>query len=356
MVVIHNSYVILLAFPAAHIATRAYHLAMDSTGLVPDVTDEMCEEMITMQRDKQSSWPPYQANYGQSCWEQPSSENVSCPESMSRNAAIGSARGGMFGENKVTTKGTFAGRIKPIYETTCLPVFCGKRTFGYVKGNRQPRMVEDFAKRIYYYLPSPLNLSIPSKNDYKAISLATLENQLRTIAEWLLMNFFMGLPYCMVPYIAYNNMSNAYDIISEKIKCRVYSKAGCRIFPKGTLCNTHKKDLHDDDNGCISPSVWTNLIGQNETTITFRTTQFHISFTCSTYRFALFMGYVPHYTFVEKCRSLDVPNIKKKSPCWFLHSAYTKSIYKYMALKVFGEDNVDKSCLNILKKIGMVEL
>ena len=82
VLVIHGLYTVFVMVPKEQFLVKAYKLAMASTGLFPEVTEEICEEMITMLRDKLSSWPQYQANYGQSFQDQPSSEGVLCPNSM----------------------------------------------------------------------------------------------------------------------------------------------------------------------------------------------------------------------------------------------------------------------------------
>ena len=208
-----------------------------------------------------------------------------------------------------------------------------------------PRMIDNFTRRKQIHLPLPLNSSLPEIEDKASVKLATYENEIRTISEWIVLNLFMPLPYSQVAYIASENMRMSAALALGRNRSVLPYIDGCRPFPKGTVCNVHKKPLHDDDNGCLTPSVWTNLIADADALISFYGTGMEVNFSCTEHRFCWFMGFVPHETHNKQKKNVTTES-GGKSPMRISHSAYSKSMYEYLFLYVFSKKHINVAINN----------
>ena len=156
----------------------------------------------------------------------------------------------------------------------------------------------------------------------------------------------MPLPYSQVPNIMYENMKRVSKCSLERIKVRLPFDMSCRPLPKGTICNVFCKTLHDDDNSCISPAIWTNLVEDVDTVLSFKGVNFNISIQCTTNRFCWFMGYVPHYT-KNKDKKMFECSDGTKVPLCVSHSAYSKSVHEFLFLNAFNKENCETMVDNI---------
>ena len=60
-------------------------------------------------------------------------------------------------------------------------------------------------------------MSLPAQKDQGAVSLSILENEVRSLSEWLLVNVFGTLPYAMVPVIMADNLKEANDLLEKNV-------------------------------------------------------------------------------------------------------------------------------------------
>ena len=168
--------------------------------------------------------------------------------------------------------------------------------------------------------------------------LAVLENKIRSVSEYIMAVVFHCLPYGTVPFIAYDNVDRAAKRV--KGNNREYFPVP-RVFPKGTLGMYQTKTLHDDDNGAISPSLWSSIVGDDNTYLSFHGVNFEVKLVTSTFRFCWFMGWIPHKTTTTTTgRSKKMARIN--------HSAYTKPEFEQFANALLHQ-NCYRECMSTLK-------
>ena len=98
-----------------------------------------------------------------------------------------------------------------------------------------------------------------------------------------------------------------------------------RILPKGAVGIAPYKPFHDDNNGVISLSFWTNLTQPpTPTNLVFLLNGHKVSLRATAHRFVLFMGYVPHETApVDPSHTSWEPRVH--------HSAFAKPDAEHLA-------------------------
>ena len=349
LVIFHGDEFVYVAVPSCSLSIELYDKAKKILAVDPILTSNIREKIMTMEKDSKYSWPNYSANFGLSYYQQPSIMNSENPDVQSRAKLMGVNRGRIFVKvPKSISKHSFVSKVSTLYKEKFLPSFKSDRKFGFRQKQQRPRMCETFMRRKKMYFPSPLNSSLPNCEDTMAIEVGMFENKLRTISEWILTNVFMPLPYSQVAYITSQKMAEVNNLVMKKKRFILPCSTSNRLLPKGTLCNVYEKPLHDDDNGCITPSIWTNLIEDEYSFIQFHSTNMKIQFRCTTTRFLWFMGYIPHMTKSEKRKHVKCGN-NLKSPIRISHSAYSKSIHEFMYLHLF-DDKVKKESLNLCFK------
>ena len=121
-------------------------------------------------------------------------------------------------------------------------------------------------------------------------------------------------------------MSHVAGILRKDEHCKYFLVP--RIFPKGTVGMYNSKNLHDDKNGALTPSIWTSVVGKDGTTLTFYGVNFELSLDATEHRFCYFMGWIPHKT-VCKDVTKDIYKMRVN------HSAYSKPEYEHLALVLF---------------------
>ena len=336
--ILHGRYFVYLVIPSAFVCMLIYEKAMENMTLHLTVSQEIREKIIDLYPsvDKPAYWPKYSVSFGLSFRRQRSSAYAKSRDTHSRNAIIHSTRGGKYVWNSHIEKKLYDinHTVHTIYKNDFLPVFNGKRKFG-ASGKCFPRLrlKEMFTTKERIYIPSPSNMSLPAQKDQGAVSLATLENEVRSLSEWLLVNVFGTLPYAMVPVIMADNLKEANDLLEKKRGSKLPCSVCNRIYVKGTICNLHAKCLHDDENGALSPSIWTNIIGDDSSVLSFRGRKFNVSLLCGQQRFCWFMGYIPHESTIDNSEKKYVvlPD-GRMSPVRLSHSSYTKPEYEYLCL------------------------
>ena len=136
------------------------------------------------------------------------------------------------------------------------------------------------------------------------------------------------MPYAHAPAITANNLKGFFENMEDVLPEGKWLR---RPLPKASLC-TYKdgKDLHDDENGRISPSIWINLTDNRDTVLEFNLVNLTTKTVCTKNRFVWFMGFVPHRTY----------NIHGKQESGRIsYSAYTKPDYEHLGLVIFNNIN-----------------
>jgi hypothetical protein len=105
-----------------------------------------------------------------------------------------------------------------------------------------------------------------------------------------------------------------------------------RVLPKGACGIIPYKAMHDDNNGTISPSLWTNsnmTEPASPTLLVFVINGCEISVRVSALRWLMFMGYIPHETRpASPEQTCNEPRLH--------HSAFVKPDAEHMAAHIFS--------------------
>ena len=290
----------------------------------------------------------YTANYGCTDTNMTSyTGNCTSTQSVSIDNAIGCHRGGSI----TTQAGKFAASPQsfatPKCESFCFPVFkddrlpkadrwFGPRDNG--KKQRIPRYssTQSFLNQDKLKLPFSLVSSVPRLVDPALIAACQFENRVRTMAECLLVRCFSPLPFANLPLLAAENVSRACTHGRQTLKLTLPCQGASRLFPKGATGMMRTKSLHDDGNGALCPGIWTSVVGDPAVVLRFKTTQFNVHFKCTNYRFAWFMGWIPHMT--EVAGDLNARSAgPMKNMDRIHHSAFWKPKMEHIALVEFHE-------------------
>ena len=172
--------------------------------------------------------------------------------------------------------------------------------------------------------------------------LGSLENKLRSVSEYILAKVFYCLPYGTVPFIACENVKNAGRYLKKDAKDLFPVR---QVFPKGTLGMYPVKRMHDDNNGAVSPSLWTSVCGDDNTQLSFHAVNFEVSLTTTTHRVCWFMGWIPHKTTTTVTKKKGLESIRIN------HSAYTKPEYKHFANGILHHTCCRNAVSTILKNL-----
>ena len=169
-----------------------------------------------------------------------------------------------------------------------------------------------------------------------------MENKLRIVSEYILAKVFYCLPYATVPFIACQNIKEAKKYVQNNMKDLFPAP---RVFPKGTLGMYPTKRMHDDDNGAVSPSLWTSVCGDDNTQLSFHAVNFEVSLTTTTHRMCWFMGWIPHKTTTTTTKKKGIESIRIN------HSAYTKPDFEQFANGILHPTSCRSAISSIKKKL-----
>ena len=102
------------------------------------------------------------------------------------------------------------------------------------------------------------------------------------------------------------------------------------------------KSLHDDDNGAITPAMWTSVVGTEHVELCFRGMWLNVSITATQSRFCWFMGFVPHKT----CRKEGSPDDVFR----VCHSAYSKPAFEHLSLSVLRKEQMKATMDSVFER------
>lgn len=372
VIIFHTTGMVLLCCPSSDLSKIIYGKARDACYLYPMVQKKITTQLIKeIQKNQQPlNWPHFIANFGVGMRNQPATtfDNI---KGLARNLAAGTTRFVYRMVNyPINGSQNISAYAKSVYETICFPLFEANnancehysRVF-HGKNPARKRLNCNFRDRKYLPILSLMNSSLPETMETSratmadvwlpedielrlvpsepgVVSIARFENECRTLSEWMMLNIWFPLP-----------LSNTLHIAALNSKAALHennfldSRPFARLFPKGSLSNAlHGKPMHDDENGAVSPSIWTNLTESgNDEFIAFETTKFRITLKCSKFRVVYFMGFVPHMTFTT--REEEGTTSERVS-----HSCYSKPELEYLGLVMFDRKRRDKSLRCIEKK------
>ena len=201
--------------------------------------------------------------------------------------------------------------------------------------------------------PFTLTESLPLQSNRAQVRMATWETALRGIEEHLMVSIFGSLPnvtwartlarvleqaeYHMGEFDAqtfrqwaHAPWRHAHGVGPGHLGCP-WRGGGGRLLPKGAAGIQPNKDMHDDDNGVISPSCWTSMTeADTPTELCFLINGHDVFLRATALRSVLFMGYIPHET-----RPAD-PNKPPTTPRVH-HSAFAKPEAEHLAAHILGK-------------------
>jgi hypothetical protein len=222
----------------------------------------------------------------------------------------------------------------------------------------RPRVSEAFRVDCEWVrAPFTLVNSLPLASDADRIRLATWETTLRGVEEHLMLSIFGSLPNVTWARILAKVFERAEAIMGQfdVDNYRQWAVApwrhahgvgpgnlgcpwkGCasRLLPKGATGNARYKPCHDDDNGVISLSCWTNVVEPDTATeLVFLINGFDVVLAASALRWVLFMGYIPHESRPAESRSAPPTTCldqRKGSSQRVFHSAFVKPEAEHLA-------------------------
>ena len=308
--VIHDDNIVYLAVPSPEMANLLYNAALKKLNLEIKITEY--EEDLMKDYGKKNpklQFPPFSMNFGITARPQPSSLVV----------------------KRVVKTTSIPSVVFPKYNSGFIGVYAKRSTSRkdrYHNNRRGCARLRQNFRSSFHEIPKTLLDTYVSK-DKKVKDglrrLGILENKMRSVDEYLMANFFLPLPYGSLPFISMENMANSRSLMKNDGQKDDFPIPRC--FPKGTVGMYATKSLHDDDNGALTPSFWSSVVGDSNVVLTFHGMKFEISITASTGRFCWFMGWIPHKSSLI---SEEIPPKKNR----INHSSYCKPEYEQLSLAV----------------------
>ena len=349
--VLCSDYLALVATCSSATCQELYQIGLDMNGLSDKPSEDAIEGIMkiansdSMQKDEPTV---YTANFGiTETTRQRDTKNCSSHRSHALDDSIGCHRGGDI-KRMICAPHSPSSVIAPYYQQNYLSFFEEKKDSadGWYgnrennKGRRQPRFSTQvpLCGGTYVKLPFALVSSLPPENDEKLIAACDFENNLRTMAEWILLRCFPSLPYGTSAYIAARQVSAACKFSREANNKIMPCEALARIFPKGAVGTKRTKELHDDGNAAIIPGIWTSVTADEKVVLRFQSKQFNVFLRTTTRRFCWFYGWIPHKT--ELLENPSYRSLGKMTKVERIHhSAFWKPRSEHIALVLFQDDH-----------------
>ena len=310
MLVVHGDRLVYVAVPSPALCVRCYREALSVMGMDVEITEYHRDLMQYFgNENKKLQFPPSSLNFGISAR----------PQSY-----------GLVVKKPSVTLNTLTKAALSVYLESFEGVYIKQKTLPRDKYHKNRKGCQ----RLRQTFEGPLfSIPLTLKDTYDYFSkqkvtngmrrLSILENKLRSVSEYLLAKVFYSLPYGTLPFIGCKNLEKASEYLKEEDMKEYFPVA--RALPKGTLGMYPSKTMHDDDNGAISPSIWTSVVGDDDTTLTFYGVNFEVSLSTTTNRFCWFMGWIPHKSKSKNPR-------QKRNNMRVNHSAYTKPEFEHFVL------------------------
>ena len=349
--VLCSDYLALVATCSTTTSQQLYEIGLAKNGLSDEASQQAIEGIMkiansdSMQKDEATV---YTANFGMTeTTRQQDTKNCKSHRSHALDDSIGCHRGGDM-KRLISTPHSPASVIAPYYNENCLSFFEDKNEsaddwYGNrenKKGKRKPRFSTNvpLCGGTKVKLPFALVSSLPPENDPQLIAACDFENNLRTMAEWILVRCFPSLPYGTSAYIAARQVSAACKYSRQAHSQIMPCEALARIFPKGAVGTKRTKELHDDGNAAIIPGIWTSVTADDTVVLRFQSKDFNVFLRATTRRFCWFYGWIPHKTEV-----LEDPTYRSFGKMEKLerihHSAFWKPRSEHIALVMFQDEH-----------------
>ena len=357
-VVVHNEFMVIVATFTPSVCQRMYSEAESALGFTSTISQSAIrgiQKIGNSDHTQKKSSGVYFASFGLSTRVQPDFDNCKSLDRQARQRKLdGPSRSEIPNPQNDYSLSKSVG---PIYFRDFVPYFFGKGREPYDQfygpsdrqRNKNFRFPKDHGleSRKSIYMSPPVVASMPMSNDDPdIIAAAEMENRLRNISEWLLLNMFGPLPFSATGLICAQNLEEANKRYRARTNANLPWATLARVFPKGSVGTRLTRDLHDDGNGAISPGVWTCLTDHDDVVFNMLGHRLNIEISARSKRFVWFMGWVPHRVVSKSgkdCRSLG-PMEKTER---IHHSAFSKLDYEQACLVAFSRKNVEKTVREI---------
>ena len=346
-----SEYQALIATCSTKTCQELYEKGLEKVGLSDEPTKDAIDRIMklanndSMQKDEPAV---YTANFGMTeTTRLVNTKTCKSDRSKALDDSIGCHRGGDI-RRMIETPNSPSSVIAKLYHENYLTSFdgdakpedswYGKRENQ--KGRRLPRFSLNcpLCASEYVKLPFALVSSLPPENDPQLLAACDYENNLRTMAEWIIESCFPSLPYATTPYLAARQVAQACKLSRDHFKKTMPCEALARVFPKGAVGMKRTKELHDDGNAAIIPGIWTSVTGDESVALRFQSKQFNVYLRTTRRRFCWFYGWIPHKTEVlgdPSYRSLG----KMEKVERIHHSAFWKPRSEHIALVLFQDEH-----------------
>jgi len=349
-VVVHGKSLVYLCTFTSNLCSLLYEKAEADTNLKASLSTKGWDGIEKLAgKDTTQRIEPYVSyvSFGLSTMIQPTNPSPKTPVCKARLAAVGGCDQCTVSNEQ--TQHSLHSVVAQLYRRDFHPFFHSKRHhprddfYGRRLNGKKTRLQRFSGGGLQHcdklYMMKPMNSSLPVSStgeEYETAErqAAIEENRIRSISEYVLIKYFATLPYSSTGLIARNNIEDA-DMMSKNRHRRSLPWAQwARVFPKGTIGGACTKDLHDDENACVSPGIWTSIEGDEAVSVCFYGHRMNVEFSATSKRFCWFMGWIPHKCYMPSRPSFRSSGQMKRERVH--HSAFSKPEYEHIGCFLFS--------------------